>query len=67
MLLISYYSSMSATAGALFYLDDEHDDCERSLMGGAAQFQHQVYYGHVVALNKFIISLLVSPHFQQLQ
>lgn len=31
------------TAGALFYLYDEHDDCESSLVDGSEYFQHQVY------------------------
>lgn len=49
------------------YLYDEHDDCEGPLMGGTKQFQSQIYYGHIVALNKIIISLLALSHLLQLQ
>lgn len=35
-------------------------------MDGTEHFQHQIYYGHVVALNKIIISFLASPYLQKL-
>lgn len=62
-----YFQGDLGTAAALLYLYDEHDDCEVPLMGRTKQFQHQVYYGHVVALNEITVSLLATTHLQQLQ
>lgn len=36
-------------------------------MDGAEHFQDQINYGHVVALNKIIISLLASSHLLKFQ
>lgn len=62
-----YFQGGLGMAVALLYLYDEHDDCEVPLMGWTKQFQHQIYYGHVVALNKITVSLLATTHLQQLQ
>lgn len=55
---------------AAHHLYQEHDDSEVPLLCGAEHFQHQINYGHVVALNQIIIALLASLHllkFQQLR
>lgn len=63
-----YFQAVWIQQSALqLYLYDEHDDCEVSLMGRTKQFQSQVYYSHIVALNKVIISLLALSHLLQLQ